>query len=114
MHLVHGDKYCMVYQKGSVLGPLLFNIFLIDLIYFVESTDIVNYAGDTLPYSATECVLEKLRRLSSSLFKWYSSNYVKVNGGKSHIVMSGKQMTIACVSKCRGITWNRYRFCTHF
>ena len=48
----------MVYQKGSVLGPLLFNIFLSDLIYFVESTDIVNYAGDTLPYSATECVIE--------------------------------------------------------
>ena len=85
----------MVYQKGSVLGPLLFNIFLSDLIYLVESTDIVNYAGDTLPYSATECVIEKLRHLSSSLFKWYSSNCMKVNGGKSHIVMSGKQMMIA-------------------
>ena len=39
--------------QGSILGPLILNIFLSDMIYFLESANIVNYADDTFPYSAT-------------------------------------------------------------
>ena len=46
--LVHGEKYYDGIPPGSILGPLLFNIFLSDLFYFSEGTDIANYAGDTL------------------------------------------------------------------
>ena len=37
--------------KGSILGPLLFNISMIDLFYQCEENDIANYADDTTPYS---------------------------------------------------------------
>ena len=36
--------------QGSVLGPLLFNIFLNDLFFLVKETDICNYADDTTIY----------------------------------------------------------------
>ena len=38
--------------QGSILGPLLFNIHLCDLFYFLENTDIASYADDNTIYSA--------------------------------------------------------------
>ena len=32
--------------EGSVLGPVLFNIFLFDLFFFIENSDLSNYADD--------------------------------------------------------------------
>ena len=37
--------------QGSILGPLLFNIDLIDLFYECEESNIASYADDTTPYS---------------------------------------------------------------
>ena len=37
--------------QGSILGPLLFNINMIDVFYECEENGIANYADDTTPYS---------------------------------------------------------------
>ena len=38
-------------RKGSILGLVLFNMDLIDLLYECEEGNITNYADDTTPYS---------------------------------------------------------------
>ena len=40
--------------QGSVLGPLLFNIDLIDLFYEYEDSNIASYADNTTPYACGE------------------------------------------------------------
>ena len=37
--------------QGSILGPLLFNIHLCDLFYFLDDLDIASYADDTTLYT---------------------------------------------------------------
>ena len=58
--------------QGSILGPILFNIFLSDLFLIVQNTDFASYADDNTIYNAGDNIEEVvwfLQESSKKLFK---------------------------------------------
>ena len=76
-----------VVLQGSTLGPLLFNIHLCDLFYFLDDLDIAGYANDTTPYTVKEnkILVNALDASSQKLFKWFNNNFMKANNDQSHL-----------------------------
>ena len=69
------SSYLDIFQgilQGSILGPLLFNLFLCDLFLFVEEADITSYADDNTLYVCSQNVdvtLEKLEEVGKVHFE---------------------------------------------
>ena len=79
--------------QGSILGPLLFNIFVNDLFLFVSSSNLSNYADDNTLYTSGYNLKEVKEVLLNDLNKvteWFFENYMVLNAGKCHFMCLGK------------------------
>ena len=80
--------------QGSILGPLLFNIFLADLFLIHSDIDIANFADNNTPYLSAknvEDVIESLERALVSLFRCFENNLLKGNADKCRFLVSTSQ-----------------------
>ena len=80
--------------QGSILGPLLFNIFLCDMFFELSQTDFASYADDNTPYAEADNIDEVITILENDtvqLFKWFSDNQMKANKGKCYLVVSNNE-----------------------
>ena len=71
-------KILLGFPQGSILGPLFFNIFLNDMLWFVEKTDILgNFTDDSTIYSCAKSVNDVIENLQSDLkiaLNWFKDN----------------------------------------
>ena len=81
--------------QGSVLGPLLFNIFINDLFLIFHQTNTCNFADDTTLYACDTNLKNMLQRLehdSILAIDWFECNYMKLNEDKCHLLIPGKNI----------------------
>ena len=107
--------------QGSILGPVLFNIFLCDLFLIVDDIDIASYADDNTPYCTSNIRDDVKVTLKAALIKvlqWFYNNGMKANIDKCHFLSSldiASTMTIenftiqnSASQKLLGVTTDRH------
>ena len=68
--------------QGSILGPLLYIIFICHLFYFEENVDITSYADDNTPYCASHDIQTTINTLQDSSAEMFDCFFKKVNESK--------------------------------
>jgi len=80
--------------QGSILGPVMFNIFINDIFNFVHHSNLYNYADDNTLSSShkdLDVVKQNLEADSISLIQWFSDNKMQANPDKFQAISVGRK-----------------------
>ena len=84
--------------QGSILGPILFNVFINDLLLFIKETDICNFVDDT--YTLYACGKEldtisfNLEIETNRVKQWLKDNEMVANPSKFQLMFLSKYKNI--------------------
>ena len=88
------EKPCHIgVPQGSILGPLLFLLYVNDLPQYVQNQNCNIFADDTIMYSFGSNVEElscKMQGALDSIMPWYMTYRLSINANKSAIMLIGR------------------------
>ena len=79
--------------QGSVLGPILFNFYINDLLFFIKEAEVYNYADDNSLVSSSKSMSDLLKVLEGEAnvaLKWLKENEMIANPGKFQAILIKK------------------------
>ena len=81
------------FPQGSLLGPLLFNIYINDITYVTKNMELRLYADDTTGYAASNSPATLEFYINSDLVRlsqWLEDSYLTINTTKTQAMIVGK------------------------
>ena len=83
--------------QRSILEPILFNVFINDLLLFIKETDICNFADDTTLYACgkeLDTISFKLEIETNRAMQWLKDNEMVANPSKFQLMFLSKYKNI--------------------
>ena len=83
--------------QGSILGPILFNVFINDLLLFIKETDICNFVDDTALYAygkELDTISFKLEIETNTAIQWLKDNEMVANPSNFQPMFLSKYSTL--------------------
>ena len=80
--------------QGSILGPLLFNIFMCGMFLMLKGTYFTDYADDNTPFVVRDSIKDVIKALEETgeiLVIWFSKNEMKLNTDKCHLLLNSQE-----------------------
>ena len=81
--------------QGSILGPIVFNLFANDFMFLIQETEVSNFADDATIYSCSPNFEEATLKLSNAtdlILNWFRIDSRVANPGKSQIMFLGSNI----------------------
>ena len=76
--------------QGSIDGLLLFNLFINDLVFFIERCTLSNYNNLSISGKDKELIKSMLSSDFMIVENWFFENYMILNPGKCHFMCLAK------------------------
>ena len=92
--------------QGSILGPLLFTLYINELRSCINFSNVIMYSDDTVIFFSSAQLMEvelKLNMELTSLSEWLCGNKLLLNLKKTEFMVFGTQQRLSS-----GHRWDRY------